>query len=163
MEFVYKAIGIVHSPFNEQDDTPIQGALSEVEGTIEVFPEYAAGLEGLEGFSHIYLIYHFHKSAGFSLKSKPFLDGSQERGIFAIRHFNRPNPVGLSIVELRKVMGNMLDVGGIDVLDGTPLLDIKPYIRQFDCREAARSGWAEGKGMATDRADRYTPRMLKEK
>ena len=161
MEFVYKAIGVIHSPFKEQADTPIQSALSHAGGSVEVFPEYAGGLRDIGGFSHLFLIYHFHCATGFSLTQKPFLDGSRERGIFAIRHFCRPNPIGLSIVELKKVCGNTLEVGGLDILDGTPLLDIKPYIRQFDCREDARSGWAEGKGTATCRADQYTPRKLK--
>lgn len=163
MEFVYKAIGVIHSPFLEQADTPIQGTFSEAEGTVEVFPEYAAGLKDIEGFSHLFLIYDFHRATGYSLLAKPFLDGSEARGIFAIRHFRRPNPIGLSVVELRNVSGNILEIRGVDVLDGTPLLDIKPYIRQFDCREAARSGWAEGKGTAAEKADQYTPRGLAKK
>ncbi|HUL62400.1 MAG TPA: tRNA (N6-threonylcarbamoyladenosine(37)-N6)-methyltransferase TrmO [Methanocella sp.] len=163
MKVTYEAIGVIHSPFREQADTPIQGTFSEAEGTVEVFPEYAAGLKDIGGFSHLFLIYDFHRATGYSLVAKPFLDGSEERGIFAIRHFRRPNPIGLSIVELRKVRGNILEIRGVDVLDGTPLLDIKPYIRQFDCREAARSGWAEGKGQATDRPDQYTPRKLAKK
>ncbi len=163
MNVTYKAIGIIHSPFNEPADTPIQGTFSEAEGTVEVFPEYAAGLKDIEGFSHLFLIYDFHRATGYALVTKPFLDASEERGIFAIRHFRRPNPIGLSIVELRQVRGNILEIRGVDVLDGTPLLDIKPYIRQFDCREGARSGWAEGKGAEAGKTDQFTPRRLAKK
>jgi tRNA-Thr(GGU) m(6)t(6)A37 methyltransferase TsaA len=162
MEIVYKTIGVIHSPYTEKDKTPIQSAFSKAEGTVEVFPEYADGLRDIEGFSHLFLIYHFHHTEECSLTRKPFLDGSKERGIFAIRHFCRPNPIGLSVVELKKVRGNVLEVGGIDVLDGTPLLDIKPYVRQFDCRENARSGWVDEKDLQPERADRYTPGKLKE-
>ncbi len=142
-EICYKPIGIIHTGFKNQGDTPIQSALSDADGIAEVFPEYAAGLKDIEGFSHIFLIYHFHRSKGFSLVEKPFLDMKKERGVFAIRHFNRPTPIGLSIVELKSVKGNILEIRGADMLDGTPLLDIKPYIRQFDCRENARSGWVD--------------------
>lgn len=160
MEFTYKAIGIIHTPFKVQADTPIQGTFSDAEGTVEVFPEFAGGLKDIEGFSHLFLIYHFHKSQGYALTAKPFLDGSEERGVFAIRHFRRPNPIGLSIVELKKAEGNLLEVAGVDVLDGTPLLDIKPYIRQFDCREDASSGWVKERGIEPGKAGDYTPRGL---
>jgi len=160
MEITYRAIGVIHTPFREQADTPIQGTFSDAEGTVEVFPEFAAGLKDIEGFSYLFLIYHFHKAEGYSLTAKPFLDGSEVRGVFAIRHFRRPNPVGLSIVELKQVRGNVLEVAGIDVLDGTPLLDIKPYIRQFDCREDARSGWVDRRDTSPGKAGQYTPRGL---
>jgi tRNA-Thr(GGU) m(6)t(6)A37 methyltransferase TsaA len=159
-EFTYRAIGVVHTPFKLQADTPIQGAFSEAQGTVEIFPEFAAGLKDIEGFSHLFLIYHFHKAEGYSLVARPFLDGSRERGVFAIRHFRRPNPIGLSIVELKKVSGNVLEVAGVDMLDGTPLLDIKPYIRQFDCRESAKSGWVDEQDTTSRKAGQYTPREL---
>jgi tRNA-Thr(GGU) m(6)t(6)A37 methyltransferase TsaA len=149
-EVTFKIIGYIHSPFTDQGHTPIQPVFSEAPGTVEVLPEYATGLKDLEHFSHIILIYHFHKVddfrevGGYSLLQKPFLDNTQERGIFAIRHFSRPNPIGFSIVELKNVKGNLLEISGIDVLDGTPLLDIKPYIEQFDCRRDVKSGWAQG-------------------
>jgi tRNA-Thr(GGU) m(6)t(6)A37 methyltransferase TsaA len=162
MEITYKPIGVIHSPFTEKDRTPIQSAFSHATGTVEVFPEYAAGLRDIEGFSHLYLIYHFHHAGECSLLRKPFLDGAKSRGIFAIRHFCRPNPIGFSIVELKAVRGNVLEVGGIDVLDGTPLLDIKPYVRQFDCRENARSGWVDEQDPRQEQAGRYTPGGLRE-
>jgi tRNA (adenine37-N6)-methyltransferase len=161
MEIVYKPLGIIRSPFTEKDHTPIQGMFSKATGTVEVFPEYAAGLRDIEGFSHLFLIYHFHHTEECTLVRKPFLDGSKDRGIFATRHFCRPNPIGLSIVELKKVKGNVLEVYGIDILDGTPLLDIKPYVRQFDCREGVRSGWVDEKNPQPEQADRYTPEKLR--
>jgi tRNA-Thr(GGU) m(6)t(6)A37 methyltransferase TsaA len=161
MEIVFNSIGVIHSPFREKDHTPIQGSLSKATGTVEVFPEYAEGLRDIEGFSHIFLIYQFHQPEACTLLRKPFLDNAKERGIFATRHFCRPNPIGLSIVELKSVKGNMLEVYGIDVIDGTPLLDIKPYVRQFDCREEARSGWVDEKDLRPGEADRYTPGKLR--
>jgi tRNA-Thr(GGU) m(6)t(6)A37 methyltransferase TsaA len=162
MEIVYKPIGIIHSPFTEKDQTPIQSAFSKADGTVEVFPEYSEGLRDIEGFSHLILIYHFHHTEECSLTRKPFLDGSRDRGIFAIRHFCRPNPIGISVVELKKVRGNILEVGGIDVLDGTPLLDIKPYVRQFDCRDESRNGWVDVRNPQQEEADRYTPGKLRQ-
>ncbi|WP_424358255.1 tRNA (N6-threonylcarbamoyladenosine(37)-N6)-methyltransferase TrmO [Methanocella sp. MCL-LM] len=143
-EVTFKVLGYIHTPFTDPDHTPIQPVFSTAPGTVEVLPEYAPGLKDLEGFSHLILIYYFHKVKGYSLLQKPFLDNSQERGIFSIRHFRRPNPIGFSVVELQGVNGNVLEVTGIDVLDGTPLLDIKPYIEQFDCRHGVKSGWAQG-------------------
>jgi tRNA (adenine37-N6)-methyltransferase len=140
LEFLYKAIGLIHSPFKEKAHTPIQGVFSVEKGTVVLFPEYAEGLKDIEGFSHLYLIYHFDRADEHSLIRKPFLD-TVERGIFATRHYNRPNHIGLSIVELLSVKNGVLEVGGVDVLDGTPLLDIKPYVKRFDLREDARSGW----------------------
>lgn len=158
-EVTYHIIGYIRSPFIEQDHTPIQPIFSEAPGTVEVFPEYAAGLKDLADFSHIILIYHFHQAKGYSLLQKPFMDNSKERGIFAIRHFARPNPIGFSVVELKAVKNNVLEVSGIDVLDGTPLLDIKPYIEQFDCRHVVKSGWAHG---IDKKGKEHTPRGLRE-
>ncbi len=142
-EIRYRPIGIIHSEYTKQEETPIQGIFNSSRGEVELFPEYAQGLKDLESFSHIILIYHFHRATGSSLLQKPFLDGQRERGIFAIRHFNRPNPIGISIVRLLAVKGNVLEVCGMDVLNDTPLLDIKPYVRQFDHREEAKSGWVD--------------------
>jgi len=136
-----RTIGIIHSPFKTPEGTPIQptGA-TDVEGSVEIFSEYAEGLDDLAGFSHIYLIYHFHLSKKFSLKVTPFLDNRQ-RGLFATRAPSRPNPIGLSVVRLVGVTDGILKVRDIDVVDGTPLLDIKPYVPEFDVRNAERIGW----------------------
>ncbi len=160
MEFTFKAIGIIHSGFTVKEDTPIQGVFSGEKGTVELFPEYADGLKDIEGFTHLYLIYHFDRDEGYSLRQKPFLDGSTERGIFATRHFHRPNHIGLSIVELLGVKGNVLEIGGVDVLDGTPLLDIKPYVRQFDCRKNVRSGWFDERNIGAMDVKDFTPKAL---
>ena len=140
-KFEYRPIGIIHSPHKTPEGTPIQptGA-RDVEGSIEVFPEYAAGLADLAGFSHIILLYHFHLAKKFSLKVKPFLD-NQMRGLFATRAPSRPNPIGLSVVRLTAVTEGYLQVQDVDVVDGTPLLDIKPYVPEFDVREVDQIGW----------------------
>jgi tRNA (adenine37-N6)-methyltransferase len=140
-EITYKPIGIIRTPFVKQESTPIQGCFApSSQGRVELFPEYEAGLKDIEGFSHLILIYHFHKAEGFQLLAKPFLD-KEKRGIFAIRYFARPNHIGLSVVKLLKVRNNTLDIGEVDMYDGTPLLDIKPYVPQFDIRESVKDGW----------------------
>jgi len=142
-EIKYQPIGIIHSPFKEPRDTPIQPtAAKDVEGTVEVFPEYAEGLKDVDGFSHLILIYHFHLAKRVSLKVKPYMDNNL-RGIFATRAPPRPNPIGLSIVQLIKVERNMLRIRDVDVVDGTPLLDIKPYVPEFDLRKVEKTGWLE--------------------
>lgn len=134
-------IGIIHSPYKQVTGTPIQAAFSDDgEGTIEIFPRFKKGLKDLEGFSHIILIYHFHKSEGYSLLCRPFLD-DVERGLFATRAPRRPNPIGLSIVRLKEIKDNILSVSSLDMLDGTPLIDIKPYIPRFDSLETLKAGW----------------------
>ena len=140
MEFVLKPIGVIHSPFLKKSQVPIQASRSKAKGTLEIYPEYIEGLQDLEGFSHIILLYIFHKSSGYSLLVKPFLD-DQLHGLFATRYPLRPNPIGLSIVRLETRYGSMLDVEGVDVLDGTPLVDIKPYVPEFDERSNTRMGW----------------------
>ncbi len=122
---------------------PIQpsGSHSEV-GIVEVEPEYEKGLKDLDGFSHIILIYHFHKSEGFSLQIVPFLD-TKPRGLFSTRAPKRPNPIGLSVVKLKSIKGNILEIENVDILDGTPLLDIKPYVPDFDGYNDAKTGWLE--------------------
>ena len=142
-EIKFKPIGVIHSPFNEPKGTPIQAASADgIKGTVEVFPEYAEGLEDVEGFSHIILIYHFHLSRGSSLKVKPYMD-NEAHGIFATRGQSRPNPIGISIVRLTRIESNILYIQDVDIVDGTPLLDIKPYVPQFDMREAEKIGWLE--------------------
>ena len=136
-----KPIGIIHSPFNSLENMPIQprGAV-DVEGCVVVDDAWVDGLRDLDGFSHIYLIYSFHNARRTELRVTPFMDKCQ-RGVFATRSPLRPNHIGMSIVRLVKVEGNTLIVRGIDVLDGTPLLDIKPYIEKFDAVESSCSGW----------------------
>jgi tRNA (adenine37-N6)-methyltransferase len=140
MEFIMKPIGVIHSPFTDKAMTPIQPSRSQASGRVEVYPEYAEGLQGLEGFSHLILIYVFHQSSGFTLKVQPFLD-NQLHGLFATRHPCRPNPLGLSIVRLLARRENILEIDGVDMLDGTPLLDIKPYVTDFDDRTDVKTGW----------------------
>ena len=140
-EIIYKPIGIVHSPFKETKGTPIQAtAAKDISGTVEVFPEFTDGLKDIEGFSHIVLIFHFHLSGQSSLIIKPYLEDA-EHGIFATRGPSRPNSIGISVVRLIKVKKNVLHVKGIDVVDGTPLLDIKPYVPEFDIHEVTSIGW----------------------
>lgn len=139
-----KPIGIIHSPFTSKQETPIQPFRSKAVGEIEVFKEYERGLDDIEGFSHLILIYKFHRSRGFSLKVKPFLD-DRLRGLFATRAPRRPNQIGLSVVKLIRRRGNILFVNGIDVIDGTPLLDIKPYVPDFNSGEEVRTCWIEGR------------------
>lgn len=142
-EIRYKPIGVVHSPFKEPKGTPIQPPGGKgIDGTVEVFPEYAEGLKDVEGFSHIILIYHFHLSKGLSLKVKPYME-NELHGVFATRAPSRPNPIGISVVRLRRVEKNILHVRDVDVVDGTPLLDIKPYVPEFDVREVNKTGWLE--------------------
>jgi tRNA-Thr(GGU) m(6)t(6)A37 methyltransferase TsaA len=144
-EIKYKPIGIIHSPFKEPKGAPIQPAGGKgIDGTVEVFPEYAEGLEDVEGFSHIVLIYHFHLSKKSSLKVKPYLD-DEVHGVFATRAPRRPNPIGISTVRLLRVEGNILYIQDVDIVDQTPLLDIKPYVPEFDVRELQRIGWLEKK------------------
>ena len=143
MEIIYHPIGIIHSPFTDLKEMPIQPtSATSALGTAEVFPEFAEGLKDLEGFSHVILLYHLHQVLRVDLTVTPFL-GTAKRGIFATRAPSRPNPIGLSIVQLLRVDGNRLELGNIDILDGTPLLDIKPYVPDFDRPEAARAGWLE--------------------
>jgi tRNA-Thr(GGU) m(6)t(6)A37 methyltransferase TsaA len=137
----YTPIGVIHSPFKEPKGTPIQppGARG-IEGSVEVFPDYADGLVDLDGFSHIMLIYHFHLAKRPSLISKPFMD-DRPHGVFAIRAPSRPNPIGISVVRLVRITENILHVQDVDIVDGTPLLDIKPYVPEFDAREVEKTGW----------------------
>lgn len=142
-EIHYKPIGIIHSPFKEVKGTPIQPAGAEgIEGRAEVFPEYAQGLKDLEGFSHIILLYHFHLSGKPSLMVTPYMD-SIPRGVFATRSPRRPNAIGISVVRLIRIEKNILHIQDIDIVDETPLLDIKPHVPDFDIREVQSIGWLE--------------------
>ncbi|GBG57177.1 tRNA (N6-threonylcarbamoyladenosine(37)-N6)-methyltransferase TrmO [Sporomusaceae bacterium FL31] len=137
----YQSIGVIYSPFKEAKGTPIQPtAAADVSGIVELSPDYAPGLKDIEGFSHLILIYHLHLIKEASLLVKPFLD-NELHGIFATRSPSRPNAIGLSVVRLEKVEGTRLHVLDVDIIDGTPLLDIKPYVAQFDVREGTRNGW----------------------
>ena len=142
-EIQFSPIGIIRSPFFQLEEMPIQarGASSE-DGYAELFPEYGQGLKDLDGFSHIILVYHFHKATESKLIVTPFMD-DQPRGVFATRAPKRPNPIGLSVVRLLKIEGRTLKVENVDILDGTPLIDIKPYVPDFDQYPADRVGWLE--------------------
>jgi tRNA-Thr(GGU) m(6)t(6)A37 methyltransferase TsaA len=137
----YVPIGIIHSPLKDPSGAPLQSVSAKhVKGTVEVFPKYVSGLRDIAGFSHLILIYHFHLSRRAPLTVRPYLD-RKEHGIFATRAPVRPNPIGISIVRLRKVRGGTIWVEGLDVVDGTPLLDMKPYVPQFDVRSVQSIGW----------------------
>jgi tRNA-Thr(GGU) m(6)t(6)A37 methyltransferase TsaA len=143
MEVNYRPIGVIHSPFTDLEDMPIQPTgKAGAPGTAELFPEFAEGLKDLEGFTHVILLYHLHQVRRTDLTVTPFL-GSEPRGVFATRAPTRPNPIGLSIVKLVRVEANRLHLGHVDILDGTPLLDIKPYVPDFDQPKGARAGWVE--------------------
>jgi len=140
-EIKYKPIGIIHSPFKKPEGTPIQTeAAKGITAKVEIFPEFTEGLKDIKGFSHIILIYHFHLSGKSSLKVKPFMDGKM-RGVFATRAPGRPNPIGISIVRLVKIRKNILYVQDVDIINGTPILDIKPYVPEFDIKMADKIGW----------------------
>jgi tRNA (adenine37-N6)-methyltransferase len=144
MNITLTPIGLIHTPFNTPAETPIQASRSEVEGWIEVFPEYAEGLQDIEAFSHLYLIYHLHRSDQVQLLVEPFLD-DRKHGVFATRHPFRPNHIGISIVQMVSRQGNRLNISGVDMFDQSPLLDIKPYVIDFDQRQDVRSGWYENR------------------
>jgi tRNA-Thr(GGU) m(6)t(6)A37 methyltransferase TsaA len=138
---IYKPIGIIYSPFKTIEGVPIQPAgATGIKGQVKVYSKYGEGLKDLGGFSHIILIYHFHLSKGYTLKVVPFLQDS-EHGVFATRAPKRPNHIGISVVKLEKIDGNILYVENIDIIDGTPLLDIKPYVGSFDNVKDERKGW----------------------
>jgi tRNA-Thr(GGU) m(6)t(6)A37 methyltransferase TsaA len=138
-----KPIGIIRTPYKEPNGMPIQGRFEkDVTGHVELFPEYQQGLKDIEGFSHIILIYYFDRSKDETIMGKPFLE-DESHGIFAIRSPHRPNHIGFSIVKLDKVANNIVTFSEVDILDGTPLLDIKPYVSHFDSREDIKNGWLD--------------------
>ena len=146
-----RPIGVIRSGHRRPQRTPIQPVYAEgCRGRVEVAAEFAAGLRDLEGFSHVFLIYHFHRAEAAALSVRPFLQ-DVERGVFATRSPRRPNAIGLSLVRLLRRDGPVLHVEGVDVLDGTPLLDIKPYVSRFDRVVACRNGWQDEVDEATAR------------
>jgi len=136
----YEPIGVIHSPFSQQIGTPIQPTYSEQAGVIDLEERYAAGLRNVESFSHLYLIYAFHEADAYDIQPRPF-KVDERRGLFGTRAPRRPNPIGLSIVRLEAVDGTNLSVSGLDVVDGTPLLDLKPYVPAYDDVPDATGGW----------------------
>ncbi|MFH2057019.1 MAG: tRNA (N6-threonylcarbamoyladenosine(37)-N6)-methyltransferase TrmO [bacterium] len=146
-------IGVIHTPFEEAHGTPIQpSAAKGAQGRVEILPEYVEALRDLQGFERIWLIYWFHKCGDYKPTVVPFRD-KVERGLFATRAPARPNKIGMSVVKLIGISGNVLTVEGVDILDGTPLLDIKPYVPEFDSYDCERIGWLGGSGVDRDRAD----------
>ena len=151
----FTPIGFVRSPFKGPAGTPLQPiAGAGVEGTVELLPELAPGLRDIEGFSHIILLYHVHLARPATLEVVPYLD-VRPHGVFATRSPSRPNPIGISVVRLLGVEGNVLRVQDLDIVDGTPVLDIKPYVPEFDAREGVEVGWLEERidQLATTRDD----------
>ncbi len=145
MKFSFSRIGVIETPFKQIKGMPIQASGAKgILGKIILDKQYEPGLDDLQGFSHIILLYCFHLSKGFDLKTRPFLDHNK-RGLFATRAPRRPNPIGISVVRLVKVEENRIHVKDIDVVDGTPLLDIKPYVPAFDIRTPDAVGWLEGR------------------
>jgi len=148
MELKFKPIGVVHSPFKKIEDIQTKKyanaqGFDSIKGELEIFKEYEAGLKDTEGFSHLIVLYAFHKSKGFKLHTKPFLD-EKLRGVFSTRSPHRPNPIGLTIVKIIERKGNVLKVGGMDMIEGTPILDIKPYTPR-DQKSPLNLGWLEDK------------------
>jgi len=153
MEMLFKPIGTIHTPFSEQSGTPIQPAMSQgAAGRVVVLDEFAAGLSDLASFERIWLVYWFHRASPPKLMVVPYRD-NVERGVFATRAPCRPNPIGISVVRLKQLSGSTLEVLDVDILDGTPLLDIKPYVPRFDSVESSDYGWLEKDTMKRERAD----------
>lgn len=159
MKIEFHPIGVIHTPFSKPEGMPIQPAgAAGVQGTVEIFEPYRRGLQDLHGFSHIILLYHFHRSHGFDLHVVPFMD-SRPRGLFATRAPKRPNPIGFSVVQLVAIEAGVLRIQNVDMLDGTPLLDIKPYVPEFDAPLKVKTGWLEkARNTVTSRTsdDRFT-------
>jgi tRNA-Thr(GGU) m(6)t(6)A37 methyltransferase TsaA len=154
-EIIFKTIGVIHTSYDDIRGIPIQPSAGKgIKGTVEVFQEYADGLKDLDGFSHIILLYHFHLSKGYQLEVKPFLDDNL-RGLFSTRAPRRPNNLGLSVVKLNRIENNILHIENVDMVNDTPLLDIKPFIPDFDPVENIKIGWlAKSKHkLSTKKAD----------
>lgn len=144
-EICFKPIGIIRTPFKSLKGIPIQSSMSDAEGIIEIFPIFVDGLKDLSGFSHLYCLYFFDMvKLPVPLQSKPFLS-NEEKGVFAIRTPFRPNPIGISILEILNIDDNLVKVKNVDILDGTPLLDLKPYVSQMDNVKSRKIGWLEGR------------------
>jgi tRNA (adenine37-N6)-methyltransferase len=141
----FQPVGVVRSPFTTFEGMPLQSVAGrEIRGQIEIHPQFTPGLKDLDGFSHLHLVTHLHRGAPGGLEVVPLLDDTvRGRGIFATRSPRHPNPIGLSVVRLLSVAGRVLEIAGIDLLDGTPVLDLKPYVPEFDSVAAERTGWLE--------------------
>jgi len=151
----FKPIGIIHSPHHSVEGMPIQARFAKgVKGSIELREEFIPGLVDLDGFSHLILIYWFHKSQGYNLEVTPFLD-NKSHGVFSTRAPKRPNSIGISVVKLLNIDNHVLEIENVDILSGTPLLDIKPYIREFDVHETEKEGWfsAQGNNLQDKKSD----------
>lgn len=144
MEYKLNPIGVIHTEFRKKINVPIQPVFSKSKGVVEIYPEFVKGLKDLDEFSHVILIYYFHKSKGFELLVRPFLD-EIKRGIFSTMAPKRPNQIGISVLKLEKIEGNMLFVKGVDMIDKTPLLDIRPYIDGFCPKEKTKQGCIKNK------------------
>lgn len=145
MKITFKSIGIIHTPFETPRGIPIQGALRpDIKAEVEIFSAFQPGLKDVEGFSHLILLYYFHQVKGFSLQTKPFLD-TIPRGVFSIRGPRRPNPIGMTIVKNLGVKENIIKIAGVDMVNGTPLLDIKPYFPGIDSHPHVKTGWMKDK------------------
>jgi len=162
-EITFKPIGTIHTPHLSREGMPIQPlSASGVKARVELKPEYVEGLRDLESFSHVILIYHLHQSEGFELDVKPFMD-DKTHGLFATRAPRRPNAIGMSTVKLLSIEGNVLHVEDVDILDGTPLLDIKPFFSKFDNRPEAVSGWLDETWKEKNREIKSDRRFLEKK
>ncbi|MEJ2627215.1 MAG: tRNA (N6-threonylcarbamoyladenosine(37)-N6)-methyltransferase TrmO [bacterium] len=160
MDIYFKPIGTIHTPFTSPRGIPIQGALrQDIKGEVEIFSEFQPGLQDVEGFSHLILIYYFDGVKGFTLQATPFLD-TVPRGIFSIRGPRRPNPIGLTVVKNLGIKENIITFAGVDMVEGTPLLDIKPYFSDIDSHPDASCGWMRDKlkkqGNKTKADDRFS-------
>ena len=144
MMFELKQIGIIHTPYKDKKEIPCQGYKSDKSGEAVIFREFEDAMKDIEGFSHVYLLYYFHEATCYVPLTSTFLD-DEKHGLFATRHYNRPNPIGISIVELIEREGNILRIGQVDMLNGTPLLDVKPYVPHFDLRTNVKIGWLKNK------------------
>jgi len=151
MDISVTPIGVLHSPYQTPEGMPIQAAFSDAIGTLEIYADYVEGLRDLAGFEYLILLYRFHLALNEPLRVKPFLD-DEPRGVFATRAPTRPNRIGLSVVRLLGIRGNLLDLGDVDIVSGTPVIDIKPYVPVFDSRPDCRIGWYAGK---LDRAQSF--------
>lgn len=148
MEYAIRPVGTIYTPYKTKEECPIQGVADPTSvGRVEILPEFEAALETIETFTHLYLFYIFDRSGEIILSRPTFLDDAPH-GVFASRHPCRPNGIGLSIVRLDKRVQNVLHVGEIDILDRTPLIDIKPYVPRFDHRPSAGNGWVASKPMS---------------
>ena len=142
-QIIIHPIGIIHTPHTDVKNMPIQPIAAEgIKGYIEILPQYIAGLKDIEGFSHLTLLYHFLKISGYELEVMPFMD-TESHGIFSCKAPKRPNAIGLSTVRLISVEGNKIHIEQVDMLDGTPLIDIKPFYPRYDNRENVEIGWLE--------------------